>query len=254
VIGFFGRLASGAAGKISNLISTVRGIGGRIRSAVGNLASLLVNAGRNVIQGLINGITQKLGALRSKAASAASTIRNLFPFSPAKEGPLSGKGSPDLAGEKIVNMIAAGLERQLPAIRKSAARVADVISITDPNRRAPGHRNFKILQRAKTPHKTKPPKPKTKDKGKGKGKAEPRKKTKPPKRRSTTPTKRKSTRRKSSSGTVTTQSIRISKGAVQITIHGTVSEGQAAAVGRAAGRGLIQAFEARNVRTTVRSM
>lgn len=125
VVGYFGRLVTGATGKISSLISTVRGIGGRIRSAVGNLASLLVGAGRNVIQGLINGITQKLGALRAKAASAAASIRNLFPFSPAKEGPLSGKGSPELAGRKIVNMIAAGMERRIPEIRDSARRIAD---------------------------------------------------------------------------------------------------------------------------------
>lgn len=124
VIGFFGRLVSGAASKVNSLLATVRGIGGRIRSAVGNLASLLVAAGRNVIQGLINGIGQKLGALRAKAASAAATIRNLFPFSPAKEGPLSGRGSPEIAGKKIVSMISDGMQRRIPEIRDTAAKIA----------------------------------------------------------------------------------------------------------------------------------
>jgi phage-related protein len=125
IIGFLGRLASGAASAIGRMIAVVRGIGGRIKGAVGNLGSLLVSAGRNVIQGLIDGISQKLGALRAKASSAASTIRNLFPFSPAKEGPLSGSGSPEIAGGKIASMIADGLERRIPAIRAAATRAAD---------------------------------------------------------------------------------------------------------------------------------
>lgn len=125
IIGFFGRMVSSATGRISSLISTVRGIGGRIKSAVGNLGRLLVNAGRAVIQGLIDGIGQKLGALRAKASSAASTIRNLFPFSPAKEGPLSGSGSPDIAGAKIADMIATGLQKRIPAVRAAALTIAD---------------------------------------------------------------------------------------------------------------------------------
>jgi phage-related protein len=125
VIAFFGRLKTGATNHFNSLVSWVRGIPGKIKSALGSLSSLLTAAGRNVIQGLINGITSKLGALRSKAASAASTIRNLFPFSPAKEGPLSGSGSPDIAGGKIADMIAAGLERQIPAVRRAALDVAD---------------------------------------------------------------------------------------------------------------------------------
>ena len=124
IVGYFGGMVTGATNKINTLLSNLRGIGGKIKSAVGNLAGLLVGAGRNVIQGLINGISQKLGALRDKAASAAATIRNLFPFSPAKEGPLSGKGSPDRAGVKIATMIAAGMDRRIPEVRDAALRMA----------------------------------------------------------------------------------------------------------------------------------
>ncbi len=130
IIGFLGRLASGASSAISRMIGVVRGIGGRIRGAVGNLAGLLVSAGRNVINGLISGITSRLGALRAKAASAASTIRNLFPFSPAKEGPLSGSGSPEIAGGKIATMIATGLQNRIPAIRAAAFKAADTARLS----------------------------------------------------------------------------------------------------------------------------
>jgi phage-related protein len=120
----FTNMVNAVRSRLDSVASVVRGLPGRIKSVIGNLGSLLYNAGRNVIQGLINGITSKLGALRDKAASAASTIRNLFPFSPAKEGPLSGSGSPHIAGGKIATMVAEGIERNTPKLYKAAAAMA----------------------------------------------------------------------------------------------------------------------------------
>lgn len=111
--------------KISDAVSFVRGLPGQITGAIGNLGSLLYNAGQNVINGLINGISSRIGALRSKISEAASAIRNALPFSPAKEGPLSGKGDPTIAGGKIVTMVASGMERRAPSLRAAAWSVAD---------------------------------------------------------------------------------------------------------------------------------
>lgn len=121
---YFTNLINAVHSKLGTVVATVKGLPGRIRGAIGNLGSILYNAGRNVIQGLINGISSKLGALRDKASSAASTIRNLFPFSPAKEGPLSGSGSPEIAGGKIGSMIAAGMDQARPMLRRAAASMA----------------------------------------------------------------------------------------------------------------------------------
>lgn len=120
----FTTLVNSVKSRLQNVVSDVKALPGKIRSAIGNLGSLLFNAGKNVIQGLINGIASKLGALRDKAASAASTIRNLFPFSPAKEGPLSGGGSPEIAGGKIATMVAAGIEAQTPKLAAAARAMA----------------------------------------------------------------------------------------------------------------------------------
>ncbi len=121
----FTSLVNNIRSRLNNAVSIVRSLPGRIRSAVGNLAGLLVAAGRNVINGLINGIQSRLGALRAKAAAAASVIRNLFPFSPAKEGPLSGSGSPEIAGGKIATMIASGMQRRVGSIQDAAKAMAD---------------------------------------------------------------------------------------------------------------------------------
>lgn len=227
VIGFFARMVTGAADKISNLISTVRGIGGRIKSAVGNLASLLVSAGRNVIQGLINGISDKLGALKAKAASAASAIRNLFPFSPAKEGPLSGKGSPEIAGRKIVQMIAGGMERRIPEIRDAATKIADATQGP-----ASGH-------------------------GKDKSRGGTRKRIEDSLRKifpnsPTIPGGSGGSGGGDSGGAV---QVVFGTGSITLNFYGMApGQEQAYAAGRAAGQGLAAAFAASDVRTTVRTI
>jgi len=114
--------------KIGSMVSFVRDLPGRIINAVGNLASLLYGAGQNVINGLIDGISSRIAALRAKISSAASAIRNALPFSPAKEGPLSGSGDPTIAGGKIVSMVAAGIESRIPKLRAAAWGLADAAS------------------------------------------------------------------------------------------------------------------------------
>lgn len=116
-------LVSEVQRKFSDLITNIRSIPKRIRNALGGLGSLLRTAGRNVIQGLINGITSKLGELRSKMSQVASDVRGALPFSPAKYGPLR-THPPDVAGETITRMIADGLERGRRIVASAAGDVA----------------------------------------------------------------------------------------------------------------------------------
>lgn len=115
--------------KINSMISLVRGIPGAIIGAVGNLGSLLYSAGGNVIDGLINGISNRIGALRAKISEAAGAIRDALPFSPAKVGPLSGHGDPTISGGKIANMLATGIEGNIPALRAAAASMAGALML-----------------------------------------------------------------------------------------------------------------------------
>lgn len=66
VAGWFGRLRDSAVQKAQSLVSWMKGLPGRIRSAVGRLGSLLVGAGRSVVQGLWNGIKAMGGWLRDQ--------------------------------------------------------------------------------------------------------------------------------------------------------------------------------------------
>lgn len=133
MVGYFERLRSSIRSKIDSAVSFVRSIPSKILSAIGNVGSLLYNAGRNIIQGLINGITSKISAIRSKISSVASTVRRFLPFSPAKEGPLSGSGSPDRAGAKIGSMVADGIEDSKSAVANAASRLAASASMPLPS-------------------------------------------------------------------------------------------------------------------------
>ena len=114
---------------LDNIVHWFKGLPGRIVSALGNLGSLLYNAGKNVIQGLINGVKSMVGAVGHAVSSVVGEIKNFLPFSPAKKGPLSGAGSPDVSGRKIGLMLAQGMEGSTSAVTASAARVARAAGI-----------------------------------------------------------------------------------------------------------------------------
>lgn len=132
ISGWFNGAVSAARSALGSLVSAVGAVPGQIMGAIGNLGSLLYNAGRNVIQGLINGIKSMIGAVGSAISSVASTIRGALPFSPAKWGPLSGSGSPDIAGSIIGRMIADGMNSSVAYVAAASVNLANAANLTDP--------------------------------------------------------------------------------------------------------------------------
>lgn len=130
VLGFFGNLVGGIGNAIGAAIGFVTGIPGRILGALGNLGRLLFDAGQNIIQGLIDGVMSMIGRIGDAIGSAVGKIRDFLPFSPAKEGPLSGGGAPIFAGRAISSMLAEGIDAGLPAVASAASRLAGVAATT----------------------------------------------------------------------------------------------------------------------------
>ncbi|MFL1441815.1 phage tail protein [Nocardiopsis protaetiae] len=122
-IAAFARLVSGAGERVRNLVTVATSLPRIFRTAVSGFGSLLYNAGRNVIQGLINGVRSKLGALRTQMANVAGQVRGALPFSPAKYGPLR-THPPDIAGETIGRMVADGLKRSRQIVAAAAGDMA----------------------------------------------------------------------------------------------------------------------------------
>jgi phage-related protein len=63
VAGFFQRMRDGAVQRAISLVNWVKGLPGRILSGLANLGSMLLQAGVNAIQGLLNGLKNAAGAV-----------------------------------------------------------------------------------------------------------------------------------------------------------------------------------------------
>ena len=83
-----------------NIVESIRGVLGRLN---------LFDAGRNILSSLAEGMINGLSRAFAVAQQAAQGIRDFFPFSPAKTGPMSGRGSPDIAGRTIMDMLSQGI-------------------------------------------------------------------------------------------------------------------------------------------------
>lgn len=105
------------------IVAFVKSIPGKIKSGLGSLGNLLKDAGRRVLQGLIDGITEKIGALKNKLSSVTNLI-------PDWKGPAERDAAlltPN--GERIMGGLIAGIQRALPSLRSELASVTDGISV-----------------------------------------------------------------------------------------------------------------------------
>lgn len=108
---FFGELKAAADKGVGPLIDFVKGIPGRILDALGNVGSMLFDSGKKIIQGLIDGIKSMADKAKGALSDVLGGLRRLLPFSPAKEGPFSGKGWTFNSGTALIEDFAKGIDR-----------------------------------------------------------------------------------------------------------------------------------------------
>jgi phage-related protein len=120
-----GRGISGAVGRVTGAI---RSVITRAVSAVTGFTSSLYNAGARIIQGLIDGIRSRIEGAVSAVSGALSRVRNLLPFSPAKEGPFSGRGWSGYSGRSIMDDLAGGITASATSAVDAARRATGAIS------------------------------------------------------------------------------------------------------------------------------
>lgn len=75
---------------------------------------LLWDAGVNIVKGLIGGIKSMVGGVSNAISDVVGTIKDHLPWSPAKRGPLSGSGAPEIGGRNIIRMLARGINDASP--------------------------------------------------------------------------------------------------------------------------------------------
>jgi hypothetical protein len=121
LVNAFAEIAQAVREKVGALVELVRGIPGRIVSALGNLRGLLYNAGVSIIQGLIDGITAKLGELWGLAGSIASGITS-------RKGPIEkDRKLLEPQGRAIIEGLMSGMQSALPGLESMVSSIAPSI-------------------------------------------------------------------------------------------------------------------------------
>lgn len=137
---WFAGMYNSAVSWLGNLISWVTGLPGRILGAIGDLGRLLYNSGASLLRGLIDGFMSMVQTVKDKVSGALSSIRNLFPFSPAKEGPFSGRGWVSYSGQSIASALGEGItsraEVAVSAARELAGATRDGLESAVPGPRS----------------------------------------------------------------------------------------------------------------------
>lgn len=111
VRGFFDQMRQAAVDKAIALVNFLKGIPGKLLNALGNVGKMLFNAGRSIIQGLIDGLKSMFSNLWNTMTDGLKGLRDLLPFSPAKKGPFSGKGWTLFSGMAMVEDLAKGISK-----------------------------------------------------------------------------------------------------------------------------------------------
>lgn len=125
----FNRMRDGVNAAILRAVATIAAFPRRAAAALGNTGSLLVNSGRALIQGFINGIGQMVNAVGNKVGEVMKRAREFFPHSPAKRGPFSGAGWRQVAtsGDALATQFTSGFNG---GIRDFASTVGGIVPDT----------------------------------------------------------------------------------------------------------------------------
>jgi TP901 family phage tail tape measure protein len=101
--------------KLNDVVGFFRNLPGQIMGALSGLPGSLFSSGANAVQGMVNGLTSKLGGIRDVAGQIAGAIGNHLGFSsPTKEGP--GRTA-DRWAPSLMKMMTSGIEAGTPALQ-----------------------------------------------------------------------------------------------------------------------------------------
>ena len=123
-------IISGAEGMLSDLLGFFGGIGNNIMGALGNIGGLLLDSGRSLIQGFIDGISGMIGSVGDAVGGVLEAAREFFPFSPAKRGPFSGRGYTSYSGKALAKDFAGGISSEQSTVAGAAARLMSSASLS----------------------------------------------------------------------------------------------------------------------------
>lgn len=111
------------------IVDFFRNLPGRIRDALGNVGELLLEAGGRIMDGLARGIRNAVGKVTGAVSNAMQAVRDFLPGSPAKRGPLAGRGWSFYSGESVSTDFARGMASQRSKVAGAAGDVMGAVTL-----------------------------------------------------------------------------------------------------------------------------
>lgn len=116
-------LVRSVANGVGEAIRWFNGLPGRVLGAIGNLGSVLYSAGKNLLQGFINGIKDMFGNVKSTLGDLTSKLTSW-------KGPLSlDKVILKQSGQAIIQGFIKGLESQYGAVQSSLGGLTESLAV-----------------------------------------------------------------------------------------------------------------------------
>lgn len=97
---------------IDGVMGFVTGMKDKITGAFSSAGTWLLDSGRKIIGGLIDGIKNMASSVTDAVGGVLKKARDLLPFSPAKKGPFSGRGWTLYSGQSIMTALAQGIRQK----------------------------------------------------------------------------------------------------------------------------------------------
>lgn len=114
---------------VDGVINFVKSIPDKIMGFFSNAGSWLIDSGKAMINGLKDGIMGAFDGVANAVSEGLNWIRGLFPFSPAKWGPFSGRGYTVYSGRALMEGFGDGIASAgSDAVRAAVSAVSDVES------------------------------------------------------------------------------------------------------------------------------
>lgn len=117
--GWFARMAFGVSMGIQVVVQRATGLPGQVTAALLGYAWQFASAGTSLIQSFASGITGGTPWVVSAAMAVVKAVTDLLPGSPAKRGPLSGRGYSLLRGQRMMEDFSAGIKSRTELTRKT---------------------------------------------------------------------------------------------------------------------------------------
>ena len=116
---------SAVSSGVSTAISVIRGLPGQAASALGNIGSTLMDAGRHLISGFVDGIKSRISAVKDTLSGLTDKLTSWKGPEARDATLLTG------AGRLVIGGFIQGLESQYPAVRASLRALTADVSSTD---------------------------------------------------------------------------------------------------------------------------